>query len=57
MKNVILLQKDKDGNIYCKQITKKGVEYSENLEGSEGFWEEGGTVLLEEIEEILDKDI
>jgi hypothetical protein len=58
MKNVVMLHKGKDGNIYCKEITKKGIEYVETFEGEDpDYWDEGGTILLEELEEILDKEI
>jgi len=57
MKNVVMLYKDEDGNIYCQQITKKGVEYAQNQVEDNGYWEDGGTILLEELEEILDREI
>jgi len=63
MKNMVVLQKLKDGSIYCRQITELGKRYSEDAlyddsaTVSEGYWEKGGTVLLEELGEILDKEI
>ena len=57
MKNIVILHKDEDGKIYCQQITQEGIEYINNQEEDNGFWEEGGTILLEELEEILDKEI
>jgi uncharacterized protein YaaQ len=58
MKNVIALQKDEDGNIICRQLTQKGKEYAEEIGiTDEGYWEDGGTILLEEIDEILDREI
>ena len=56
MKNVIVLQKLDDGSIYCQQITEKGKEYMKVYE-DQGMWAEGGTILLEEINEILDREI
>ncbi len=57
MKNIITLQKDGDGNIYCSQVTEAGKEYAKLQKESSGYWENGGTITLDEIEEILDKDI
>jgi hypothetical protein len=57
MKNIVTLQKDEDGNIYCKQLSKTGKKYVQDTTEDPGFWDEGGTILLEELEEILDKEI
>ncbi len=59
MNNMVVLQKDEDGNIYCKQISEKGKEFHLTLteESDKGYWKSGGTILLEELEEILDKGI
>lgn len=57
MKNVVILQKDDNGKIYCQQITKKGIEYMKETDVDNGYWEDGGTILLDELEEILDKEI
>lgn len=63
MKNMILLQKKNGENIYCRQISKKGIEFIKNSEKSSdemdynAFWEKGGTILLDELEEILDREI
>lgn len=61
MKNVVILQKDEDGRIHCSQITKEGVEYAMNpdivAEKNVQYWEEGGFIELDELEEILDKEI
>lgn len=56
MKNMVVLQKLDDGTIYCQQISPKGKEYLKVYE-DQGMWEEGGTILLDELEEILDKEI
>jgi len=56
MKNMVILQKE-DGAIYCQQITEKGKKFLENNEKDDGYWEEGGTITLDELEEILDKEI
>ena len=58
MNNVIVLYKNEDGSIYCHELTEKGVKYWESgdEEGWE-YWKEGGTiVVLDEIEEILNKE-
>jgi len=59
MNNMILLQKNEDGSIYCKAITQKGKEYhlDPTAEHDDGFWDKGGTILLEELEEILNREI
>lgn len=57
MKNIITLQKDKDGKIYCSQVTEAGKEYAKLQKENSEYWENGGTITLDEIEEILDKDI
>lgn len=58
MKNMIVLQKDEDGKIYCKQISEEGKAFhldDDSVDG--GMWDEGGVILLEELEEILDKEV
>lgn len=57
MKNIITLQKDKDGKIYCRQVTEAGKEYVKLQKEDSGYWEHTGTITLDEIEEVLDKDI
>jgi hypothetical protein len=57
MKNIVVLQKNEDGYIECQQITEKGKKYMLDGKEDEGHWEEGGTILLDELEEILDRDI
>ena len=57
MKNMVLLQKDDDGNIVCQQLSEKGRQYVKSDIEDGGYWEEGGTILLDEIDEILDKEI
>jgi hypothetical protein len=46
-----------DGSIHCSQITEKGKEWVETGTVDDGYWEEGGTITLDEIEEILNKEI
>jgi hypothetical protein len=58
MKSVVVLYKDEDGEIYCHKLSKKGVAFylagdSEDV----GYWEEGGTIVLSELEEILDSEV
>ena len=57
MKNIVMLQKQDDGTILCQQITKKGIEYIDADHEDHGYWEEGGTILLDELEKILDREI
>lgn len=56
MKAIIMLQKLEDGTIYCRRVAP---EYNVNISdcGESPYWEDGGTVVLEEIEELLDKEI
>lgn len=55
MNNVIVLYKDEDGDVCCHEITKKGASAAA-LE-DEGYWKEGETILLDEIEEILNREV
>jgi hypothetical protein len=56
MKNMIVLQKLDDGSIWCQQITVKGKEFIKVYK-DQGMWEEGGTIVLDEIDEILNREI
>lgn len=57
MNNMVVLQKTEDGTIYCQQIAEKGIEWINDGGVDEGMWENGGTITLDELEEILDKKI
>ncbi len=60
MKNMILLQKTEDGELYCREISQKGIEYYLDLKDDdqdEAYWELGQRVWISEIEKILDKDV
>jgi len=57
MKNIVFLQKNKDGSIYCSQLTQDGKHYIENNKKKNNYWEQGRTILLDELNEILDKEI
>jgi len=57
MKNIVVLQKNEHGDIECQQITEKGQQFMLDGLEDEGHWDEGGTILLDELEEILDRDI
>ena len=57
MKNIVTLQKQDDGTILCQQITPKGKEWHLSDGEDEGMWEDGGTIVLDELEEILDREI
>ncbi len=56
MKNLIMLYKTDDGEIYCQEISKKGVEYVET-DNSGDYWEEGVVITLDKIEALLDKEV
>jgi hypothetical protein len=61
MNNVVILFKNEEGDLFCRQITKEGIKYMAESKKS-GFaepfyWEEGGTILMEELEEILDRQV
>lgn len=56
MNNIVMLQKDKNGNIYCQELNQKGIEYVK-AENDEEYWDEGGTIVLDELEEILERMI
>jgi len=58
MKNVVVVYKDEEGLIYCHKLSEKGVAFymGEDIT-DEGYWNEGGTILMEELEEILDGEV
>lgn len=57
MKSVVVLYKE-DGDIYCHKLSKKGVAfYMKRNPKDGGYWEEGGTIVLSELEEILDSEV
>jgi len=58
MKNMVVLYKTKDGKIYCQQITEAGIKLTEAyMDNGEKFWTDGGTIVLNELEEILDREV
>jgi hypothetical protein len=58
MKSVVVLYKDEDGAIYCHKLSEKGVLFYKNEDSEDGgYWEEGGTIVLSELEEILDSEV
>lgn len=59
MKNVVVLYKNDDGDVYCRQLTEEGKKHmlAEREENETVYWEDGGTILLDELEEILDREI
>jgi len=57
MRNMVILQKTENGNIYCKQITEAGKKEHFSKTYDPGFWEDGGTIVLDELEEILDREV
>ena len=58
MKNMICLQKNDEGQIECWELSQKGVDHVSSEEGEKDreMWNDGGTVTLDEIDEILDKE-
>jgi hypothetical protein len=55
---MVVLYKDEAGDIICRQLAQKGIdELKAGGEAGEDYWEEGGTILLDELEDILDKEI
>jgi hypothetical protein len=57
MKNMVVLQKNEDGNIHCRQLSEEGIVHAKSTDSTEDMWEEGGTILLDELEEILDREV
>lgn len=62
MNNVVVLYKTEEGYLYCRQITEEGKKFLEMMEAGvttdgPSYWEDGGTILLEELMEILDREI
>lgn len=58
MKNIVVLYKNEEDQIICRQLSEKGVaEAKEGGTAGEEYWDEGGAILLDELEEILDKEI
>jgi hypothetical protein len=58
MKNMVVLYKDDAGDIVCRQLAQKGIdELKAGGDAGEDYWEEGGTILLDQLEDILDKEI
>ena len=55
MNNMVVLQKTEDGQIYCRELSEKGVEFHNSDEEEEGYWDEGGTILMDELDKILSK--
>ena len=56
MKNIAMLYKTEDG-LYCQQITKKGKQYIDEKTKDEVYWDKGGTITLDELDEILDREV
>jgi len=60
MKNMVVLQLNDDGNLHCRQLTDEGVEFVREFGKTQGtrdpYWEEGGTIVLDELIEILNKE-
>jgi hypothetical protein len=60
MNNMVVLYKTEDGDLYCQQLSEEGIRYmKEDSETDEdnGYWDDGGTIVLEELEEILDRQV
>ena len=58
---MVVLYKTEEGDIYCSEITEKGLAAVEamnsGLEEDDGYWAQGGTIVLDELEEILDRQV
>jgi hypothetical protein len=60
MRNIISLYKDDDGNILCRYITQKGKEYVEECIKTNklaDYWGEEAVITIDEIDELLDKEL
>ena len=55
MNNIVVLQKTEDGQIHCRELSEKGIEFHKDEMEDEGYWNEGGTILLDELDKILSK--
>ena len=55
MNNIVVLQKTEDGQIYCQELSEKGMEFYNGNEAVDDYWDEGGTILLDELDKILSK--
>ncbi len=60
MNNVVALWKTEEGELYCREISAKGIEHlmgaTENeTDIADSYWKEGGTIVLDELMDILDK--
>ncbi len=56
MKNIVILYKTDDDDIYCHEVSKEGLEHIENP-ASPMFFKEGVAISLDVLEEILDKEV
>lgn len=59
MRNMVILYKDDDNMFFCRQLSPEGIDAvkASAFSRGENYWEDGGTILLDELEEILDKEI
>jgi hypothetical protein len=58
MKNMVVLYYNQMGELYCQQISEKGKEVlSAKFHEDNKYWDEGGVIEFDELEEILNKDI
>jgi hypothetical protein len=57
MRNMVVLQKNDDGSVHCRQLSEEGIVHAKSTESTDDMWEEGGTILLDELEEILDREV
>jgi len=62
MKNIIILQKEEDGNVSYRQVTELAIDYvKENnfIDPSHlpEYWEKWVTIPFEDLGEVLDKEI
>lgn len=57
MKNIILIQLDDDGTIQCQEITPEGKQYMLDTEEDNNYWTEPKSIYLDEIEDLLQKEV
>lgn len=60
MNNVVVLYKTEEGILHCRELSDKGRTHLEEINTSgedEGFWKEIKIIQLEDLDEILNKQI
>ena len=57
MKNMVVLYKNEEDHIMCHQINEEGMARLQDGRGNDVEWSDGGRIELDELEEILDREI